>query len=196
VLTRTREPRGGAALRTGGSCWAIGLCLALAQVPFAARAAEPTRVKVYSDGLALSIGAGTDYPFVGLQAAYYLQLTDRLWRAAAHASVGAMPGGAGNAVLGGTNFGVMMLCGHKHRALLDLSFGTIGVQSFAPFGTELASHPAWGPSLAAGYEYMAFGGFFFRASIGASYLVGMPLYAIRDRFAVALTPIGIGFKIW
>jgi len=43
---------------------------------------------------------------------------------------------------------------------------------------------------------MAFSGFFVRADVGGSYAFGPPIVAPKNRFAIALTLLGIGYKFW
>jgi hypothetical protein len=93
-------------------------------------------------------------------------------------------------------FGVMGSWGHQHRLVLDAFYGTVGALWFSFHGEAPETQATQGAGLAVGYEYMAFSGLFLRTDVGGSYAFGPPIKAPINRFAVALTLIGIGYKFW
>jgi hypothetical protein len=152
--------------------------------------------KTESHGLALSLGLGTPYGGAGGQAAYWLQLHGSLFRVAAYGGLGVAAVESPGGVVVGWALGMLGSWGHKHRVLLDLSVSTLAVQSLSLHGEALNDQAVLGPSLAVGYEYMAFWGFFFRAELGVGYMVGEPILAASERVVPVLTLLGLGYKAW
>lgn len=178
------------------------LALLLCALTARAQAAEP-RPKTDTSGLALSVGYGHQYPFLGAQAAFYLQVPRSLFRVVPYVGGGLAVCGPGNAdddqappcTTGGV-VGVMGSWGDKHRLVLNAFYGTILALSLNLHGTNLPTVSVEGFGLAIGYEYMAFNGFFVRGDVGVSYHLLPPLLRNESRFGGALTLIGIGYKLW
>lgn len=154
--------------------------------------------KTETSGLALSAGLGSQYPLIGVQAAYYFQMPHSLFRATPYASIG---GAVCTSVRQsectfGAAFGAMGSWGHRHRILADVFYATVGATSLSFHGEEPDTKPRWGAGAAIGYEYMAESGFFVKSDAGVTYAFGPPIYPVGDRFGIALTLIGVGYKLW
>jgi hypothetical protein len=153
----------------------------------------PSR-KTETSGLGLSAGLGSQYAFLGIQAAYYLQLPRSLVRVAPYGGVGLFC--MEDDCTPGWMFGAMGSWGKKHRLLVDAFYGTVTAYALRVHGEPAITKPYTGTGLAVGYEYMAFGGFFLRGSTGAAYAFGPPIKAPLHRIHWMLTPLGIGYKFW
>ena len=154
--------------------------------------------KTETSGLGLSAGIGSEYPVIGAQAAFFIQMPHSLFRVTPYASLGGdlcNPAPEGDCTTGWAA-GVIGSWGHQHRVLADVFLGTVGWYWFSFHGEEAHTHAAIGSGLAVGYEFMAFSGFFVRTDIGLTYAFGPPVTALKNRFAPALTLIGIGYKFW
>lgn len=154
--------------------------------------------KTETSGLGLSAGLGSQYPIVGLQAAYYVQVPHSLFRVTPYAGIGTglcNTDGGGDCATGWV-LGAMGSWGHKHRIVLDGFCGTVNAYWFSFHGEAPETHAASGAGLAVGYEYMAFSGFFVRTDVGGTYALGPPIIAPKHRFGLALTLIGVGYKFW
>ena len=91
-------------------------------------------------------------------------------------------------------FGIAGALGHKHRLMLRLSYGMLGFSGgFTSSG--FADHSYYGPNLALGYEYMAFGGFHLRSDVGLGYVLAPSPPAGSGPWVLTLTVIGIGYKL-
>jgi len=177
-----------------GALVAMALCL-LAQ-PAAAQTTPPVH-KTETNGLGLSAGLGNQYPILGVQAAYYFQVPHSLFRVVPYLGVGTglcAFHGQQAACTSGAVAGVMGSWGHKHRLVLNASYGTVGVSAFWLHGQLSDAVSIEGIGLAVGYEYMAFSGFFYRADIGAAYALLPPLLRSQVPVILTLTPVGIGYK--
>lgn len=175
-----------------------GALIALFMHASMARAAPQNLHITESDGPAFSFGLGTQYALIGVQGAYYYQLESTLYRLAGYVSLGVVPAvedDRDDPTLGWM-FGVMGSWGHKHRALVDLSLGTISKHWLRLHGEFVGSRVAVAPGLAIGYEYMTYEGFFFRASVGFAYTLNIPILSSSERFGFTLTPVGLGLKVW
>jgi hypothetical protein len=154
--------------------------------------------KTETSGLGLSAGLGSQYPIVGLQAAYYVQMPHSLFRVTPYAGVGA--GLCNTAPRGdcatGWVLGAMGSWGHQHRIMFDAFYGTVNAYWFSFHGEAPETRAVPGAGLAVGYEYMAFSGFFVRTDVGGTYAFGPPITAAKNRFGLALTLIGVGYKFW
>lgn len=159
-----------------------------------ADAERPVR-RTTSDGLALSIGFGTQYAFIGTQAGYFHQLGASLFRVAGYASLGyAGPFDFEHTTKLGYCFGAVVSWGDKHRILLDADYGAIAFLAEEYLDTY-RSKVFHGPALQVGYEYMTYSGFFLRVELGVSYIVDPVRWASVNRFNPAGTFIGLGFKL-
>lgn len=154
--------------------------------------------KTETSGLGLSAGIGSQYPYVGIQAAYYLQVPHSLFRITPYAGIGgAICTGAARAdCVVGETLGAMVSWGHRHRILADAFYGPVLAYSLSFHGEDPKTQASSGIGLAGGYEYMAASGFFLRADLGVAYAFGPPIKRPKDRFAPTLTLIGIGYKFW
>jgi hypothetical protein len=154
--------------------------------------------KTETSGLGLSAGVGSQYPIVGLQAAYFVQMPHSLFRVTPYAGIGT--GLCNTAPRGdcatGWVLGAMGSWGHQHRIMLDAFYGTVKAFWLAFHGEAPETHAVSGAGLAVGYEYMAFSGFFVRTDVGGSYAFGPPITAPKNRFGIALTLVGVGYKFW
>ena len=133
--------------------------------------------KSSTSGLALAGGLGYQTPFLGAQAAWYQQLSPSL-RIAPWVG-GGFPGLAG---------GLMFLAGERHRLVLDLSYGAVGALVSGGTDTATTTRVWYGGSLAAGYEFMADGGFFVRPMLGYS--------LARDGSRGGTFQLAIGYKLF
>ena len=144
-----------------------------------------------TSGPALSGGLGSQYPFIGVQVAYYLQLPEVPLRATPYASVGsAICSGCVGAA-----FGVMGTWGREHRLLIDAFYGTVGSSWYSLHGEPRHESVDWGIGLSAGYEQLMQNGFFWRVAAGARYAFGPPIFPAKARIGPALS-LGIGYKFF
>src|SRR6185295_5831769 len=152
--------------------------------------------RAQTSGRGVSAGIGNQYPIIGVQAAYYFQLPRSIFRMTPYAGIGAAlcPAESSAACTTGGVFGVMAAWGRRHRFMVDAFYGTVGTSYFSFHGEMPDTDRVWGAGLAIGYEYMARSGFFVRTDAGASYALGPPIWAPKDRFSIALTLIGVGYK--
>jgi hypothetical protein len=180
----------------------IGAPLTTVRVAEAAPADQaPSTDKVETtetSGLAFSAGIGSQYPMIGVQTAYYVQMPHSLFRATPYASIG---GALCTSIRSakctlGAAFGAMGSWGHRHRIIADVFYATVGATSLSFHGEKPDTKPRWGTGAAIGYEYMANSGFFARCDAGVTYAFGPPIYPAKDRFGIALTLIGVGYKLW
>ena len=172
---------------------------AIASVPVqtASVLATPDEPRITeTDGLALSAGVGTQYVAVGVQAAYYFQIPHSLYRLAPYIAAGVGPCGPDDGVECTVAGGVLGSWGHKHRVFVDLAYVPLNRYHFSFHGEEPHRFVVSGPALSIGYEYMSFRGFHLRTGIGVGYLLGHPLIPADQRPALALTLIGMGYKLW
>lgn len=174
----------------------VAMALGLVALPAVAQTTPPVH-KTETNGLGLSAGLGSQYPAVGVQVSYYLQVPHSLFRVAPYLSVGGglcARSGAQDACATGTVVGVMGSWGHKHRVVLNASYGTVGAAAFWLHGQLSDAISIKGIGLAVGYEYMAFSGFFYRADIGSAYAFLPPLLRNQSPVILTLTPVGLGYK--
>jgi hypothetical protein len=158
----------------------------VAAAPQKTGASDPTR----TSGLALSVGLGSQYPLLGAQLAYYLQIPEASFRLTPYASVGSQ---LCSGCLGAA-FGVMGSFGHQHRFVVDAFYGTVGSTWYSLHGEPRHELVTWGVGLAVGYEQMIRSGFFWRVEGGATYAFGPPIFPPQDRFGPALS-LGVGYKL-
>ena len=157
--------------------------------------------KTETSGPAGSAGIGTQYALVGVQLSYYLQLAPRL-RVAPYVGVGRVVGGPDENLrwTTGAAAGVIGSWGERHRALVNLAFGTVATSYDLRDDDEVAIKNDWGPSLSLGYEYMASSGFFVRSDLGVGIIVTDPYPSEtsvpRDRASLVATLVGVGWKLW
>jgi hypothetical protein len=158
----------------------------VAPAPQAAGESDLTR----TSGVALSVGLGSQYPLVGAQLAYYLQIPETSFRLTPYASIGSQicSGCVGAA------FGVMGSFGQQHRLVIDAFYGTVGSSWYSLHGEPRHELVTWGVGLAVGYEQMTRGGLFWRVEGGATYAFGPPVFPPKDRFGPALS-LGVGYKL-
>lgn len=174
----------------------VAMAWCLVAQPAAAQTTPPVH-KTETNGFALSAGLGNQYPAIGVQAAYYVQVPHSLFRVTPYLSVGAglcAFHGQQSACTSGAVAGMMGSWGHKHRVVLNASYGSVGVAAFWLHGQLSDAVSIEGIGLAVGYEYMAFSGFFYRADIGSAYAFLPPLLRNRSPIILTLTPVGLGFK--
>src|SRR5262249_6298056 len=132
--------------------------------------------RAQTSGLALAGGFGYQTPSMGAQADYYL-LPDG-WPLGLVGYVGAgwwpppvVNGAKGDATVG-LAVGASAFVGHRHRFVLDLSYGLASIELYSMGGIAVGQTNVYGMTAALGYEYLAHDGFLFRASLGLSYLIG------------------------
>jgi hypothetical protein len=154
--------------------------------------------KTETSGLGVSIGIGSQYVLLGGQLSYYLQVPHSLFRVVPYAGVGEGVGGAprDKRWITGTTAGLLGSWGQKHRAVVNVAYGSIAGAYTSANGQTRELRNAWGPSLAVGYEYMAFSGFFLRADFGAGVIVAAPSWSRTGDVGPVGTFIGLGWKLW
>jgi hypothetical protein len=143
-----------------------------------------------TSGPALSVGLGSQYPLLGAQLAYYLQMPEVSFRLTPYAGIGTQ---LCSGCLGAA-FGVMGSFGRQHRLVVDAFYGTVGSSWYSLHGEPRHELVTWGVGLAVGYEQMLRSGLFWRVEGGASYAFGPPIFPPEDRFGPALS-LGVGYKI-
>jgi hypothetical protein len=158
----------------------------VASTPGVTAESDPTR----TSGPALSVGLGSQYPLVGAQLAYYLQIPEASFRLTPYASIGSQV--CSGCV--GAAFGVMGSFGQQHRLVVDVFYGTVGSSWYSLHGELRHELVTWGAGLAVGYELMLTSGFFWRVEGGATYAFGPPIFPPKDRFGPALS-LGVGYKL-
>ena len=143
-----------------------------------------------TSGLALSVGLGSQYPLLGAQLAYYLQIPEASFRLTPYASIGSQlcSGCVGAA------FGAMGSFGQQHRLVVDAFYGTVGSSWYSLHGEPRHELVTWGVGLAAGFEQMTRGGLFWRVEGGATFAFGPPIFPPKDRVGPALS-LGVGYKL-
>jgi hypothetical protein len=146
-----------------------------------------------TSGLAVGAGLGYHTPFVGAELQYHQAVAPRWWLVP-YAGVGlvasdgpSMPGVAG---------GAMGAWGERHRIVVDASVGLEDALLFRSLltGHVVELHPLYGAAAGAGYQYVADGGFWIGATLGAAYRfedVGAGI----DRWSPTLN-VTTGYKIW
>jgi hypothetical protein len=177
-----------------------GLLLLLCAAAFAPQRVHALETKpdtTLSDGLSLSVGVGTQYASLGLQAAYALQLRGTWFRAVGHVALGmALNIATQFEARPGPVVGVTGSWGRKHRPYIDASFGLLGLQRISLHGEPAGITTLWGPSVSVGYEYMTYGGFFVRLDVGAGYVINVPILSPQGRLVFTFTLFGVGWKLW
>lgn len=136
---------------------------AASPVPIAASGSAEQANEVWkteTSGLGISVGIGSQYTFLGAQAAYYVQLPRSRMRVAPYAAIGAHCGS--DDCTTGKMFGLLGSWGRKHRLLVDMFAGTVTARTISAHGESGVTQGYWGMGIAAGYEYMTFDGFFVR----------------------------------
>lgn len=171
---------------------------AAARQDSAAAPEEPRKTE--TNGPGVSAGIGSQYVAFGIQLSYYFRLPHSLYHVVPYVAFGTAPATANNKNevdwLPAFAFGALGSWGHKHRFVLNLFYSPIGYTYVSLHGEKPDLRLEWGPGLTAGYEYVAFSGFYMRFDAGIQYMVTAPIFAPKDRFAPAVTLIGLGYKLW
>jgi len=125
--------------------------------------------KSQTSGFAVGAGIGYQFPVIGAELIYYVQLGDNI-RIAPYAGAGIAPTTLGTLV--GYAVGMMVIFGGRHRGLIDISYGLAAWEGKKDLATDtvLELRSVYGVTIAGGYEFMADGGFFVRPSAGATFL--------------------------
>jgi hypothetical protein len=125
-------------------------------------APPPALVPRELSGLAVGMGGGAWFAFLGLQARYDLVL--RPWlQFSPVASLGLRTyGGWGPALAGG----ITGALGYNHRLVVDAVLGQTAIDVLTLHGTVVDSHVFYGLFAGGGYEYMSDDGFFQRFTMG------------------------------
>jgi hypothetical protein len=162
-----------------------GVPAARAADPVVTEAAAPPRRETH--GLALSLGFGTTYSGLGLQARYDLPI----WRSLV---VAPFVAGGANGVLPGA-YGVTTLWGGRHRAVLDLGVAPLLEARLNLHGTLVTTRTIYGPVAGAGYEHMSDGGWLQRVTVSYGYgLWGSPVPF--DGRGAADVSFAVGRRLW
>lgn len=155
--------------------------------------AELSRL-THTSGPALAIVLPVGPAIVGVRADYILQISDSDWRAAVHASLGG-PHCVDPHCFATYAFGVTGTWGDRNRLFLEADLGKLSSISLDVAYTRIDSRLLGGSSAIAGYEFMAYGGFFFRSGLGARWLWEPALFSVSDRLSFwALN--SFGHKLW
>lgn len=171
----------------------VAACTLLA-VPAIARADKGT-----TSGPALGIGLGYQSPVVGGQLDYYWLPEHSPVAFAAYFGSGWFPPVKSGSVSSESAFGfaggAFVFIGHRHRALLDVSYGLGGIEALIVGNTVIRQDTLYGVSAAAGYEFMSSSGFFVRAGFGVTYLFG-DLFVPDEARVKPTVNLTLGFKIF
>jgi len=116
------------------------------------------------------------------------------WWLVPYAGVGIVP--TDGRSLAGVAGGVMGAWGERHRVVVDASVGLQGTLAFRSVltGNVVEVHPIYGAVAGAGYQYVADGGFWLGATLGASYLFE-DVGGGDSRWTPTLN-LTAGYKIW
>lgn len=164
--------------------------------PGPATPARTTPSRADTDGLAVGLGFGYETPILGGQFLYYVRLGERPLNVAPHAGVGWWPGGNHDG-RAGVAAGALTTYGRKHRVIVDLSYGLAAVEHQTDlFGDGRHSNALYGASAAFGYEFMAHGGFFFRATTGGTFRTEEARFVENDDRTSSTLHVGFGYKLW
>jgi len=149
--------------------------------------------KNVSSGLAVGAGLGYHAPLFGGELQYH-QVIARRWWLVPYAGLGIAP--TGGPLLAGVAGGVMCAWGQRHRIVVDTGVGVEAAEVYRSLltGNPVEAHSMYGVVMAAGYQYVADGGFWIGAMVGASYLFSDPATA-TSRWLPALN-VTAGYKIW
>jgi len=175
----------------------LGAAALLGVLPCGAASAEAPG-KTATAGAGFSVGAGHQYPWVGLNVAYYVPIPDsRFWLTPYFgAGGGVCTGESTSSCATGGAVGAMGAWGRTHRIIVDVFYSAIGAISPNLHGTYLPVVPVYGVGVAAGYEYMARSGFFLRGDLGVAYATSPPLALGEMTLVPTATLIGLGYKLW
>ena len=155
--------------------------------------ADPPRL-THTSGPALAIVMPVGPAIIGVRADYVIQIPDSDWRAAVHASLGG-PHCVDPHCFATYAFGVTGTWGERNRLFLEAALGKLSSTPLDVADTRVDSRLLWGSSAIAGYEFMAYRGFFFRFGLGARWLWEPALFSLSDRLSFwALN--SIGHKLW
>jgi hypothetical protein len=132
-------------------------------------------------------------PYFGAELQYHQAIAPRWWLVP-YAGVGIVP--TDGPSLTGVAGGVMGAWGERHRIVVDAGVGLEGTREFRSVltGNVVEVHPVYGAVAGAGYQYLADGGFWISATLGASYFFDDP-GAGNSRWAPTLN-VTAGYKIW
>ena len=146
-----------------------------------------------SSGLAVGAGLGYHVAAYGGELQYHQAIAPRWWLVP-YAGLGIAP--TGGPLLAGVAGGVMCAWGERHRVVVDAGAGLQGAEGYRSLltGNLVEVHAMYGAVVAAGYQYVADGGFWIGAMAGPSYLFSDP-NAATSRWLPALN-VTAGYKIW
>jgi hypothetical protein len=159
----------------------------------AGTAAADKTAKNRTSGLAVGAGLGYHVPFFGAELQYHQAIAPRWWLVP-YAGVGIVP--TDGPSLTGVAGGVMGAWGERHRILVDASVGIEGARWSRSVltGNVVEVHPVYGAVAGAGYQYLADGGFWISATLGAAYVFD-DRGAGNSRWAPTMN-VTAGYKIW
>jgi hypothetical protein len=159
----------------------------------AGTASADDTAKSRTSGLAVGAGLGYHVPFLGAELQYHQAIAPRWWLVP-YAGVGIVA--TDGPSLTGVAGGIMGAWGVRHRIIVDASVGVedaIGFRS-ALTGHIVEVHPIYGAVAGAGYQFLADGGFWISATLGAAYFFDDPAEG-NSRWAPTLN-VTAGYKIW
>ena len=146
-----------------------------------------------TSGLAIGGGVGYQVAGVGVELVYYLALSSSV-RLAPYVGTGFFPSELGTHY--GYAGGLMFSFGQKHRGVLDVGYGLAAVEGQKNLitGEVVTSQTVYGVTVAAGYEYLADGGFFVRPTVGVTIFTTETSFI--DKKTTPTLNIALGYKIF
>ena len=138
-------------------------------------AEEPMGNKQETSGFAVEVGYGNAFAGLGIMGEYFIQ-SQGLIKGSVFVGLGYFPsipiGIMETESSGGTVIGARAYVGNKHRLVLELTYGFIGVQAKGLYvnGTQVnyIQEDLIGPSGSVGYQYMNPSGYIFTFTVGSS----------------------------
>src|SRR4051812_48968587 len=123
------------------------------------------RSKVFTSGLGIGAGLGSDNVSLGGHLVYYVQLPNPILHWAFHVGAGVVPLPEPQ-VRWGVRVGSFLSIGKRHRFLVGVTGGTMTWQSFSLHYAHLDVQQIFGVGLSLGYELMTDEGLYLRISVG------------------------------
>ena len=145
------------------------------------------RLKRERPGLALSLGFGITYSFLGGQARYDIPVRRSL-------TVSPFVGAGFFGLLAGP-VGVATALGDRHRLVADLAVAPLGRTALFLHGTRVEGPMVYGPMAAIGYEHMSDGGWIQRVTVEYAYAAWGSTLPITGPHVI-FSSVGFGWRIW
>jgi len=163
--------------------------------------AAPSRASdaAETSGLAVAASWGYESPTFGGQVDYYWLPAGTPFHFAGYVGAGWFPPQNSNLVQTDATLGfaggAMAFVGHRHRGLVDVSYGLSGWEIASRGNVILRQDKLNGVTAAMGYEYVSSGGFLFRTTVGLNVLTGAAFVSGISRLSLT-SLLAVGWKIF